>query len=216
MRDQHDGGAELADGALQPLDRVEVEMVGGLVEQQHVGPRHQRPGQRRPRQLAAGESAQRARELLLSDAEAAQHPLEPGAPGVAAGALQLRVRLLVGGEHLGPGVAAGHPRLEVGEVALGLLGARHALGDVLLEGELGREGRALVVQRHLRALGQADRPAVGIELAGQDPQQRGLALAVAPDDGQALAGVDAEADIRQDVARSEGLADLNRLHDRLG
>jgi hypothetical protein len=216
VRDQHDGGAELADGALEPLHRVEIEVVGGLVEQQHVGPRHQRAGQRRARQLPAREATQRARELLLADAEAAQHPLEPGAPGVAAGALQLRVRLLVGGQHLGPGVAAGHARLEVGEVALGLLGARHALGDVLLERELGRQGRALVVQRHLRALRQADRAAVGLELPGQDPQQGGLALAVAPDHGQALARVDAEADIRQDIARSEGLADLNRLHDRLG
>ena len=216
MRDQDDRGAELGDRALQPLDRVEVEVVGRLVEQEHVGARDERARERGPGQLPAREAPQGARQLVLADAEAAQDALQPGAPRVAAGALQPRVGVLVGGEHLGAGVAGAHAGLQRGEVGLGLLGGGHALGHVLLEGEVGRQGRALVVERHVGAARQADAAAVGLELPGQDPQEGRLALAVAPDDGQAVAGADAEADVGEDVARPERLADLDGLHDRLG
>ena len=55
MRDGDDGARKLAEEVLQPLDRLGVEMVGGLVEQQHVGLLQQDPAQRDATFLAAAE-----------------------------------------------------------------------------------------------------------------------------------------------------------------
>ena len=38
MRDEHDRGVERDERLLEPLERLDVEVVGGLVEQQQVGP----------------------------------------------------------------------------------------------------------------------------------------------------------------------------------
>ena len=154
--------------------------------------------------------------MLLGDAEAAQHPLHPRAPGVAAGALEARLGGLVRRQHLGARVAAGHPPFQLGQLGLGPPGGVEALGDVGLERQVGPERRALVVQRHAGAARQADAPGVRLEPAGEDAQQGRLALAVAPDHGQALPRVEPEADPVEDVARPERLADLDRLHSPLG
>ena len=54
MRDDHGAAGALGDEALQPCQAVEVEVVGRLVEQQHVEAGQQNRGQRRARSLAAG------------------------------------------------------------------------------------------------------------------------------------------------------------------
>jgi hypothetical protein len=46
VRDDHHRARKAAQQLLEPGDRVQVEMVGGLVEQQHVGQCHQRLRQR--------------------------------------------------------------------------------------------------------------------------------------------------------------------------
>ena len=66
VADQHDAGAHPGQFALQPLDAGQVEMVGRLVEQQDVGQRRQRAGQRGAARLAAG---QRGGVLLAGQAE---------------------------------------------------------------------------------------------------------------------------------------------------
>ena len=66
MADQHDAGAHLGQLALQPLDAGQVEMIGRLVEQQDVGKRRQRAGQRGAARLAAG---QRGGVFLAGQAE---------------------------------------------------------------------------------------------------------------------------------------------------
>jgi len=55
MADQHDAGPYPGQLPLQPLDAGQVEMIGRLVEQQDVGCRSQRTGQRRAASLAAGQ-----------------------------------------------------------------------------------------------------------------------------------------------------------------
>ena len=45
MGDGDDAAPELHQQALQPVDRVEIEVVGGLIEQQHIGLGHQCLGQ---------------------------------------------------------------------------------------------------------------------------------------------------------------------------
>ena len=53
MADENEGRAQAAEFLLQPFDRGQIEMVGGLVEQQHVRLGRQHAGQRRAPRLAA-------------------------------------------------------------------------------------------------------------------------------------------------------------------
>ena len=53
MADQHQRGAAALELGLQPFDGGKVEMVGGLVEEQDLGLRHQRPRHRRAPPLTA-------------------------------------------------------------------------------------------------------------------------------------------------------------------
>ena len=61
VRDQQQRAGIVAQPALEPDDRVEVEVVGGLVEQQQVRRTHQRLRDVEPHAPAAGEIAHRAR-----------------------------------------------------------------------------------------------------------------------------------------------------------
>ena len=63
MRHQHDRRVELDERLLEPLQRLDVEMVGGLVQQQQVRARGERTRERRARELAAREGIERAVQL---------------------------------------------------------------------------------------------------------------------------------------------------------
>ena len=55
--DRDDGARVLLEEALQPLDRLGVEVVGRLVEQEQVGVLEQQPAERHAALLAAGQGA---------------------------------------------------------------------------------------------------------------------------------------------------------------
>ena len=57
MGNGDNGAGEFVQEALQPGDRFGVEVIGGLVQQQHVGLRKQQPAQRYAAFLATGELA---------------------------------------------------------------------------------------------------------------------------------------------------------------
>ena len=63
MRDEDDGRIERHERLLQPLERLDVEVVRRLVEQQQVGIAGERASERRARELAAGERAELAVEV---------------------------------------------------------------------------------------------------------------------------------------------------------
>ena len=66
---------------LQPADGVDVEVVGGLVEEQDVGVAQQQPGQQDPHAPAAGELPDRAAGVLGREAEPAEDALGLGLRG---------------------------------------------------------------------------------------------------------------------------------------
>ena len=70
VRDQHQRARELEQALLQHLERRDVEVVRGLVEQQHVGGLQHQPRDQHARLLAAGEPAHRRVELLGAEQEA--------------------------------------------------------------------------------------------------------------------------------------------------
>ena len=88
VRDEDDRGVERLQVRLQPLQRLDVEVVGGLVEQQQVGIARERARQRRAGQLAAGERLQRAVQVLVAEPEPVQRRVDRLAPVVPAGVLE--------------------------------------------------------------------------------------------------------------------------------
>ena len=193
--DQHDRGVEARQRLLQPLQRLDVEVVGGLVQQQHVGVRRQRPRQRGARQLPAGEGVQRALQVLLGEAQPARHHRRAVAPQVAPERLQPRLRagVAVEGRLLGARCPAlPHLLLQLRQLALRRQLLRAAGQHVLAQRHPALARGALVVQRHARALLQAELAFVDRLLPGQHPQQRRLAGAVAPGDRHPLAPLQLE------------------------
>ena len=95
---------------LEPGDRVEVEVVGGLVEHQHVGTRQQQPGQRHAHAPATGHLGHQPVGVLGREPEAVQHAMGVGLQGVAAEVREplLQVPVLVQG-----GRVVGESRLEL-------------------------------------------------------------------------------------------------------
>ena len=93
MADHDDGLAELAEVAAQPVDGVEIEMVGGLVEQHQVGGRGELRGEPEPALLATAQAGERTSPRFRGvKAKTLQHRVDPGAELVAT---RMRESLLV-------------------------------------------------------------------------------------------------------------------------
>ena len=176
---QHDRGVQGVQVVLQPLQRRDVQVVGGLVQQQQVGLAGERAGQRAARQLTAGEGGQRAIQVLVAKAQAVHGRQRLVAPAVAAAQLEPLLRPRVGRQRLVAAVALGHRLLQPGQLGLQRHRLHRAREHVVAQRQVALARRALVVQRHLGALLEAELADVVAGLAGQDPQQRGLARAVA-------------------------------------
>ena len=161
---------------LQPERAFEIEIVGRLVEQQQVGLREQRRGERDAHAPAAGEFGAGA--LLVGGGEA-----EAGEDRCRARGRRVRADI-------------GEPGLDLGDAmrivrGLGFGQQRGALA-MRLQHDLDQAFRP--VRRFLRQ--PADAPArrkldvalLGRDVAGDDAEQRGLAGAVAADQADARAG----------------------------
>ena len=72
MGDQQHRAVERAQRRLERLAALEVEVVGGLVEHEHVGARLHEHGQREPPALAARERSDRLLGVLAREQEAAE------------------------------------------------------------------------------------------------------------------------------------------------
>ena len=172
------GAAQPGDEPLEPLQPVEVEVVGGLVEQQHVVAGQQQRREPGARGLPAGQRRHRGVER---DAE----------PDVG----RDRARALVE-----VGAAEGEPAVQRGGV--GVVRTRRAGASASAAASIACCAAATPVRRARNAAtvspgrrsGSCGRcptvavggltataPSLGRRLPGEDPQQRGLARAVRPD-----------------------------------
>src|SRR3989454_617958 len=186
---QEHSGVDLLEERLDRLDRVDVHVVRRLVEQEDVLLLRVREGARGEdlRFLAAGEGAEPLVEELLADAEVVEdriiddHALAAGgAPGDVQGFVPGHARARVRGV---PGVRAGHPHLEAGEVRLDPLRLRARGGE-----DVPHDG----LRRHVRDLREVAVPEAGLEdevpqvrrrLARHEPAQGALRRAARPDEG---------------------------------
>ncbi|MGX1240790.1 hypothetical protein RKD46_001894 [Streptomyces pseudovenezuelae] len=184
MGDEQDGLAGLFQPLLEPALAGHVEVVVRLVEQQHLVRAAQQRLQHEPLLLTAGQRPHLPElRLVVGHAERGRRAHVPERLELVPahlGPVGQRLRVL----QLGGLVVDGHDQV------LGLVDGARGLPDA------GRRDRHEQVPygrlvpygphelaHHAQAAAHGDRPAVRFELAGDEPQQGGLARPVRPDEG---------------------------------
>ena len=170
--DGHHAALEVDQQLLEPLDRVEVQVVGGLVEQEHVRRGDQRLRQRHPLARAAREVAHAGLRIQVQAVQGFVDALLP-VPGVEGFDLRLQrveVGAFRGGQIL---VAQGHDMRQAG-------------AGGLEDGGVGVERRFLGHIGDAKPCLQLQRAVVGFFEAAEDLEERGFAGAVAADEADAL------------------------------
>ena len=198
--DRDDGARVRAEEVLEPGDRLGVEMVGRLVEQQQIGRGEQQPAERDAAALASGERGDVGVARRTAQRVHRHLDLRVDLPGADLVDAVLHAALL--GEDLVHLVG----RQVFGEARVQVVVAREQrphLGDALLDVAfhvLGRvEARLLRQEADLDALGRerlADEVRV---LARHDAQQRRLARAVQAEHADLGAGEEREPDVLEDL-----------------
>ena len=205
--DNHGRALPLAELTLEPLHGRDIEVIGGLVQQEHVGLREQQARQIGTRALPAGEMIERHVEIRLGETQAGEHLLDAIVIQVAAEALEV---LLEPAVFFHGRLAAGvirHFKLQAGE--LGLLADEFhedrftRVPDRAFELKIGLLGQIARAQT-FEASHFAGR---GLLQADQDAQQGGLADAIGADEGQARAAGNGKRNIAEDVLRAKGLGE---------
>ena len=198
MGNGQDGALESLDVSLQPLDTVQVQMVGRLVQQEDVSLLQQKAGQVYTGLLAAGEGIKLLFSLIGGDSQTVADlvhfhiHLVAAACGEAGHQIVVFLQLLVGG-------AVHHGQLQDLHLPLcrqnvGVRRTQNVLNGVAV-GELGDLGD------QAQPLGgvDVDLAVVIIHLAGEDLEEGGLAAAVAAQDGNTLALLDLKGQVLQQI-----------------
>jgi hypothetical protein len=188
---------------MQPRRPVRVQVVGGFVEQQDVRGVEQRTGQHQPGLFAAGHLAQGQVAGQVVEAEALPDLLQAGLgrPPLQGGPPVLDAAVLV--EHV---VAALQRRRQLPQPAGH--GGQFAQARGQERADRGvRVGDVLGEVADPRARAAGHRPRRGRQLAGQHPQQGGLAGAVGADQADPAAGAEHQIDIREEQIAVMGEAD---------
>ncbi len=191
---RHAVGGQLAHDLQHLVDHLGVERRGGLVEEHDLGVHRQRPGDRDPLLLAAGQLGGVLRRL-----------------GADADPLQQ----FLGGPH-GPvlGDAADLHLAEDHVLQHGLVGEQvEALED---HADLGPQPGQFPALGGQRAAVDGDRPGVDGLQPVDRPAQRGLSGAGGADQYDHLALLDLQIDVLEDVQRTEVLVDVAQDHQGSG
>ena len=216
VRDEGQRALEAAQETLQPLHGGEVEVVGGLVEEEELGFGGQHAGELGAHAPAAGEGREGAVEVFRGVAQAAEGFLHAGLEGVAAHLLKTRVRLAQFAQEalLGRGVAFGGEGLfQTRDVALGLLEARDAVQAILQERLLGGGGLEVLAHKADARVAFVEHLArVGGHVAEDEFEEGGLPRAVRPDDAHAFPGIDLEGGMLKERLRPISHADVTKLN----
>ena len=192
MRDEQQRAGELAQVVLQPADRVDVEVVRRLVEQEQIGLGDERLAEERASPPAAGQLAERT----IGRQRQPRHDgldtlLEP--PSIALLELVLEVA-----QPLELGMAVGDLSRHVVILRDERAELAQAGGDFVEDRAIRRAGDVLIETRDAQPGRPPDRSAVGRDLAGDHLEQARLARPVAADEADALARLDAKAGVLEE------------------
>ena len=195
------------DVLLQPLGGVEVQVVGGLVQQQNVRVLQDEAAQVHPGLLPAGEAVEQLGPLAVRNGQAVCDLVHRHVGVVAAEGLEPLAEGAVPLQNGGIALPGGHPGLQGPHLLRQALqpgkgGAQHVLHRVAggIDGDLGD-------QAHPPALADDHAALVIVQLAGQYLEQGGLAGAVAAQQTHPLPLVHLEGEAVQHV-----LPHLKGLH----
>ena len=198
------GGKEL----LQPLYRLDIQMVGGLVEQEHIGVLEQDLCQLYTHAPSAGELACRTLQVALTEAKSHQRALQLA--HVLATAHHIQALALVGEAfaqlHVTLAlvvVALGHLLLHALYVGLYLMQMGKGLLCLLAHGARVGEHHHLGQITHRSTLGHRDTATSGLLHTGYNLQHSALAGTILAHEGNAVAIVHHVGDVREERTRTE-------------
>ena len=213
MGHRHDGAGKFRQEAFEPGDRFDVEMVGRLVEQQHVRPGEQQPGERDAPPLAAGQGGdavvrRRAAQRVHRDLDA---PVE--VPGVGGVDLLLEPGLLLDqAVHLLVGQLLAEPHGDLVEPLDQRRQRPDARHDILADRQRLIEFRLLGQIADLHPVGGPGLAGDAVVQPGHDFEQRGFAGAVQPEHADLGAGEEGQPDILQHLPAA-GVGLRQAFHD---
>ena len=207
VRDRDHGAGETLQELLEPVDRLGVQVVGRLVEQQHVGLGQQQAAQRDAALLAARKHADLG--VPRRQAQRVGGDLELQVGVFAAGRGDQRLELvLLGGQRVEVGIGLGVGGVHLVQALLGREHAADALLDRLAHGLAGLELRLLRQKADLQVRHRRGFAFDVLVEAGHDLQQRRLARAVEAEHADLGAGEKRQRDVLEDLAlRRDDLAD---------
>ena len=181
----------------QPGDRLGVEVVGRLVQQQDVGLGQQQPAERHAAPLAAGEDGDGR--VAGRTAQCVHRLLQPAVqrPGVVLVDLLLHPRLLIQERLHVIGIDCAEPLVDLVILPQQIYDGLHRLLDDLAHGLAGVELRLLRQEAARVALGEHRLAQVILVHARHDAQEGALARAVQTEHADLSAVEKAERDVAQ-------------------
>ena len=201
VADEEHRRVEAAQVLLEPARGLEIEVVGGLVEQEHVGRRHELLGQAQPAALAAAQARQGPGARLVGiEAESMQHRVDPGGEGVAALAIEPLEIAVVPGQHLracsgrpprpAPSACSASDRSSASSSANAPAAASQTVSAPA-------KSRCCSMTETAQPARPGDGARAGLGFTGDQAEQRRLARAVPPDDAPPLAPGHGERDVAE-------------------
>ena len=192
VRDHHQHAGIFQKPLLEPEHRIEIEMVGRLVEQQQVRRHHQRAREIEPHAPAAGEIRDRHAMRLGPEAEPVQQPAGARLGVVAVDVGHLLVRERRRASQSSAAVAAASA-LRIASTSV----SPETTKSIAASASDGVSCATLAMRTRV---GRSRSPWSGLDLALDRREQARLAAAVAADHADARAGVQREVDVGQQQA----------------
>ena len=180
MGDGEHGALEFLQILLQPLGGPQIQVVGGLVQQEDVGVLQNEAGQVHPGLLSAGEFVEELLPHGLGNGQAVADFVGLGLGVVASGGLKGGGELVIPAHHRGVGVSLGHLYGQLGHLPLHAVQRLEGGGQYVLHGVARRVNRDLGDEAQPLSRGQHHISLVVVHDPSEDAEQGGLAAAVGP------------------------------------
>ena len=216
VRDQHVGERIVGQVLLQPVARFQIQVIGGLVQQQQVRLFEQQLGQRDAHLPAARKFLGALVPLLVRKPEAGQHRPHLRFDGVAVAGAELAIELMEAVGHLRilrpRGIQFAHLVRQLFHLHFHLLQRsenRHAFGE---DAAAGKREAVLRQVAGADAARDAERAVVERLHARQHFEQRGFAGAVRAHQSGAVLGRDQPVEIFKQQLGAEALAGAGKLN----
>ena len=199
VRNDQESAGVVGEVVLKPTERLEVEVVGWLIEHEEVGFHGEEAGKVRAHNPSAAHGPGGAVEVRLAEGQAGEDAFGFGFEVVAVVFEEHIVRFVVlGGVFVGKlpqcGVGGGHRWCDArGELQDGFVAGRRAFLWEEADGASALE---------------TNRAFVGCVFAQDEREERGFSGTVCSDQADAVAGIDLQRGVREKGAAAEGFGDL--------